>query len=65
MARRLEDLILAAENSEGKKQRRPFFKKKRSGELLTREQVSAIKLGRKLLRAEMKAKGIKDKEDLS
>ena len=63
MARRLEELILAAENPVGKKQRRLFFKKKRSGELLTREQVAAIKLGRKMLRAEMKAKGIKEKED--
>lgn len=63
MARRLEELILAAENPIGKKQRRIFFKKKRSGVLLTREQVAAIKLGRKLLRAEMKAKGLKDKED--
>ena len=57
---RLEDYLIAAENPVGKKQRR-LFKYKRSGEELTREQVKAIKKGRKLLRKEMKAKGIKEK----
>ena len=46
----LEQCIIAAGNAVGKKQRRPFFKRKRSNEELTREQVQAIKLGRKLLR---------------
>ena len=62
MAGRLEEYILAAENSAGKKQQ-SIFQKKRSGAELTREQVAAIKAGRKALRKEMKAKGIKNKED--
>ena len=62
MARRLEEYILAAENPVGKKQQ-GIFRKKRSGAELTREQVAAIKAGRKLLRKEMKEKGMKDKED--
>lgn len=60
---RVEDYILAAENSEGKKQRRPFFRRKRSNEVLTREQVKAIKKGRKLLRKDLKKQGVKDKQD--
>lgn len=60
---RVEDYILAAENPEGKKQRRPFFQRKRSNEVLTREQVKAIKKGRKLLRKDLKKQGVKDKQD--
>lgn len=59
----MDEILLAAENPIGKKQRRPFFKRKRSGEVLTREQVAAIKLGRKLLRQELRAQGIRDKND--
>ena len=60
---RLEEYLIAADNPIGKKQRIPFFRRKRAGEELTREQVAAIKAGRKLLRKEMKAQGIKDKSD--
>lgn len=60
---RLEVYLIAADNPIGKKQRRPFFKRKRSGEVLTREQVIAIKKGRKVLRKEMKAQGLKNKSD--
>lgn len=62
MEKRVELFILAADNPIGKKQRR-IFKRKRAGEVLTREQVAAIKAGRKLLRKEMKAQGIKKKSD--
>ena len=58
---RLEDYLMAAEATEGSNQKRPIGKHKRSGEELTREQIRAIKKGRKLLRKEMRAKGIKDK----
>lgn len=60
---RVEDYILAAENPEGKPQRRPIFRYKRSNEVLTREQVKAIKKGRKLLRKDLKKQGLKDKQD--
>jgi len=60
---RLEVYLMAADNPVGKKQLRPILKRKRSGEVLTREQVAAIKAGRKLLRKEMKAQGIKEKSD--
>ncbi len=60
---KLENYLIAAEKTEGKKQRRPVLKRKRAGEVLTREQVRAIKKGRKVLRREMKAKGLKDKSD--
>ena len=60
---RLEVYLMAADNPVGKKQLRPILKRKRSGEVLTREQVAAIKKGRKVLRAEMKAQGIKEKSD--
>ena len=63
MAKRIEDYILAAENAEGKRQRRPFFRRRRSNVLLTREQVKAIKKGRKLLRKDLKKQGLKSKED--
>lgn len=55
--------LAAVENRIGKKQRRPIFKRKRAGEVLTREQVAAIKIGRKLLRRELKSQGIKSKEE--
>lgn len=61
--KRLEEYMLAAENSVGKSQLRPLFKRKRAGEVLTREQVSAIKKGRKLLRKEMREQGLKRRID--
>lgn len=48
---------------EEKKQRRLFFKKKRAGVVLSRDEVKAIKEGRKKLRKEMKARGIKSKRE--
>ncbi len=60
---KLETYLLAAGDPVGKKQRRPILRRRRSGEELTREQVRAIKKGRKLLRKEMKAKGLKEKSD--
>ena len=42
---------------------RRLFKRKRAGVVLTREQVKEIKAGRKKLRADMKARGIKDKRE--
>lgn len=62
MARRLEECLAAVEQTEGSKQKR-IFKRKRGGETLTREQVSAIKEGRKLLKAELKDRGLTSKED--
>ena len=56
---RLEVYLIAADNPVGKPQFRPIFKRKRSNEVLTREQVTAIKRGRKVLRREMKERGIK------
>ena len=46
----------------GKKQRR-IFKKTRAGIVLTREEVKEIKTGRKKLRKELKAVGIKSKKE--
>lgn len=60
---RLEFYMLAADNPIGKKQWRPIFRRKRSKEVLTREQVKAIKKGRRLLRKEMKAQGLKNRVD--
>lgn len=60
--KKIESFLAAAEQEVGHKQRR-IFKKKRAGQVLTREQVAAIKMGRKLLKAEMKAKGLKEKSD--
>ena len=51
-----------AENGE-KKQKIPFFKKKRGGVVLTKDEVKAIKAGRKKLRKEMKAMGIRSKKE--
>lgn len=62
MEQGLEVYLIAADNDIGKKQRR-IFKRKRAGKVLTREQVAAIKAGRKLLKKQMKAQGIKEKED--
>lgn len=45
-----------------KKQRR-LFKKKRAGVVLSREEVKAIKQGRKKLRKEMRSRGLKKKQD--
>lgn len=59
----LKDHILASNHTEGKAQRRPFFKRKRGTEVLTREQVKAIKKGRKLLRKDLKKQGLKSKQD--
>ena len=44
-------------------QRRLFFKKTRAGVVLSREEVKAIKVGRKKLRKEMRARGLKSKQD--
>ena len=60
---RLETYLLAADNPVGSEQLRPIFRRKRSGEVLTREQVYAIKRGRKLLRKEMRAQGMKRRID--
>ena len=46
----------------GKTQRR-LFKKTRGGVVLTRDEVKAIKVGRKKLRKEMRARGLKKKQD--
>lgn len=62
MEKKIEVYLLAAENPVGKKQRR-IFKRKRAGEVLTREQVKAIKQGRRLLKKEMKEWDLKTKED--
>lgn len=55
--------ITAVENTVGDTQRRPVFRRKRGGVELTRQQVKAIKRGRKLLRRDMKKRGLKRKED--
>lgn len=57
------EILRSADHRIGKKQRRPFFKLKRTSEVLTREQVKAIKKGRKILRKELKTRGIKKKEE--
>lgn len=63
MKKNMDEILLAAESgAQGKKQRR-LFKKKRSGEVLTREQVKAIKLGRQKLRKELRAQGIKSRQE--
>ena len=59
----LEVYLLAAENPIGRRQLRPIFRRKRNGEVLTREQVTAIKRGRRLLRREMKERGLKRRID--
>ena len=47
---------------DGHRQRR-LFKRRRAGIVLTREEVKAIKEGRKKLRREMKARGIKSRRE--
>ena len=59
---KLEEYIIIAEKAEGKEQQGPFKKTRASGDL-TREQVKAIRKGRRLLRKEMRAKGLKEKSD--
>ncbi len=59
---KLEEYILLASKSAGEEQKGPF-KRTRAAEKLTREQVQAIKIGRKLLRREMRKKGLKEKSD--
>ncbi|MBE6967637.1 MAG: hypothetical protein E7444_04260 [Ruminococcaceae bacterium] len=59
---KLEEYIIEAANPVGREQKGPF-KRTRASEALTREQVKAIKNGRKLLRKEMRAKGLKEKSD--
>lgn len=49
-------------NAEEKKQPR-FLKKKRAGAVLSEDEVKAIKEGRKKLRKEMKARGIKSRRE--
>ena len=60
---KLEAYLIAANDPEGSPQLRPIFRRKRAGEVLTRQQVSAIKKGRKLLRKEMKEQGLKRRID--
>ena len=48
---------------EEKKQRRLIFKKRRAGVVLSKDEVKAIKAGRRKLRKEMKAKGIRSKRE--
>lgn len=59
----LEEYMLAADNPVGKKQLRPIFRRKRAKKVLTREQVTAIKRGRRVLRRDMKERGIKRLSD--
>lgn len=60
---RLEVYLLAADNPIGKRQFRLIFRRKRNKEVLTREQVTAIKRGRRVLRQEMKERGMKRRID--
>lgn len=60
---KLEVYLIAADNPVGRSQLRPIFRRKRSGEVLTREQVTAIKRGRKVLRREMKEQGLRRRVD--
>lgn len=58
-----KDFMLDLDKADGKPQRRLIFKRKRGGVVLSREQVRAIKKGRKKLRKEMKSRGIKGREE--
>lgn len=51
------------EGTEKETSQKRLFKKKRAGVVLTKEEVKAIKAGRKKLRKELKARGIKGKRD--
>lgn len=62
MKENLNDYLLALERTDGKKQRGSFIRK-RGGQELTCEQVKAIKKGRKLLKKELKERGLKSRED--
>lgn len=59
----IEQYLLAADNPVGHRQWRPIFRRKRASTVLTREQVKAIKKGRKLLKKELKSRDLKTKED--
>ena len=60
----VEGKITAANvNTPGGKSQRTIFKRTRAGIVLTREEVKAIKIGRKKLRKELKAAGIKSKKE--
>ncbi len=61
----MDEVMRQLDVADGKKQRRLICKRRRGGVVLSREQVKAIKEGRKLLKAELKARGIKDKEELN
>ena len=60
---KLETYLIAANDSDGKKPGNRVMQQKRAGQELTRKQIAAIKKGRKLLRKELKARGIKEKSD--
>lgn len=59
----LEVYLAAAENPVGKRQWRIIFRRKRARKILTREQVTAIKRGRRVLRRDMKERGLKRLSD--
>ena len=58
----LNEYLLALEQAEGTA-KGGIFRRKRGGQELSREQIKAIKKGRKVLRAELKQRGLKSKED--
>lgn len=60
---KLEDYILEANAHDDDPKRGKLFRKQRGNVHLTRKQVKAIKKGRKLLRKEMKEKGLRRRED--
>lgn len=53
----------SASDESGTKKQRRLFKKKRAGAVLSREEVKAIKTGRKKLRKEMRKQGLKSRRD--
>ena len=53
----------ASDSSLKETKQKGLFKKKRAGVVLTKEEVKAIKEGRKKLRKEMKSRGIKSKRE--
>lgn len=57
-----KDEKISAAMKDGREQRGPF-KKKRANQVLTRGEVKAIKVGRKKLRREMRARGLRKKKD--
>ena len=60
---KLEEYILEANAQEDDPKTGKLFRKKRGNIHLTRKQVKAIKKGRKLLRKDMRAQGLKRKAD--